>query len=388
MHNFNTLPITGRNVLVSSAYAAGTTVVDFTDPARPLEVGHHDPHGANTWSAYWYNGHIYTNDGGRGVDVMLLSDERARGREEAATFEPADAGLRCCGSRHPRARCDSPTYNTGRGGGGVSRLRKIPREGTCRSASPRSARRSFACAVLPSYVSAHPHELGEVYVPWADKLSERQWLMTEPSTALRRAARGRRPPAPSGLSLVGNADKDGTTNSDLAFWGNYAYAGNYGGFRILDVSSDQPDHGRRQGLQRPAERRLRARDGRQAVPVPVDRHGADGRGLHERERADRQRRPRRLRGRARVRRHRPGQPAVHRHDPDGVRLAHALDHPRRRAGLHLRRLVSARVRTSRRPARRRRTPTTGRARSRTRRSRSSRSPRRAGTSSSSSRSRR
>jgi hypothetical protein len=77
MHNFNTLPISGRNVLVSSAYAAGTTVVDFTDPSKPFEVGHHDPHGANTWSAYWYNGHIYTNDGGRGVDVMLLTD-RAR----------------------------------------------------------------------------------------------------------------------------------------------------------------------------------------------------------------------------------------------------------------------------------------------------------------------
>jgi hypothetical protein len=42
------------------------------------------------------------------------------------------------------------------------------------------------------------------------------------------------------MSLVGNADEDGTTNSDLAFWGNLAYAGNYGGFRILDVSSDQP----------------------------------------------------------------------------------------------------------------------------------------------------
>jgi hypothetical protein len=74
MHNFNTLPMLRRDVLVSSAYAAGTTVVDFTDPRNPVEVGHHDPQGANTWSAYWYNGHIYTNDGGRGVDVMGLWD--------------------------------------------------------------------------------------------------------------------------------------------------------------------------------------------------------------------------------------------------------------------------------------------------------------------------
>ena len=26
----------------------------------------------------------------------------------------------------------------------------------------------------------------------------------------------------------------------LAFWGDLAYAGNYGGFRILDISADQP----------------------------------------------------------------------------------------------------------------------------------------------------
>ncbi len=88
MHNFNTLPIAGRNVLVSSAYAAGTTVVDFTDPAHPFEVGHHDPHGANTWSAYWYNGHIYTNDGGRGVDVMLLADKARAGAQKLPHSNP------------------------------------------------------------------------------------------------------------------------------------------------------------------------------------------------------------------------------------------------------------------------------------------------------------
>ena len=43
-------------------------------------------------------------------------------------------------------------------------------------------------------------------------------------------------PGSSNMTLVGNADKDGTINSDLAFWGNLAYAGNYGGFRILDIS--------------------------------------------------------------------------------------------------------------------------------------------------------
>jgi hypothetical protein len=96
MHNFNTLPNLKRNVLVSSAYAAGTTVVDFTDPRNPREVGHHDPHGANTWSSYWYNGHIYTNDGGRGVDVMMLSDKVRAGTQKLPHSNPQtqDAVLR------------------------------------------------------------------------------------------------------------------------------------------------------------------------------------------------------------------------------------------------------------------------------------------------------
>ena len=98
----------------------------------------------------------------------------------------------------------------------------------------------LACAMLPSFVSAHPHEAGEVYVPWTDKLSEGQWLASGPSTAAAPTAAKPAAGGTGGLRLVGNSDKDGTTNSDLAFWGNYAYAGNYGGFRILDVSADTP----------------------------------------------------------------------------------------------------------------------------------------------------
>ena len=49
------------------------------------------------------------------------------------------------------------------------------------------------------------------------------------------------PPSVRGMPLVGNSDKDGVTNSDLAFYGNYAFSGNYDGFRIIDISSpEQP----------------------------------------------------------------------------------------------------------------------------------------------------
>jgi hypothetical protein len=88
MHNFNTLPTPKRDVLVSSAYAAGTTVVDFTDASNPTEVAHLDPHGANQWSAYWYNGLIYTNDGGRGVDLMKVDDSRTAGAKEFPYSNP------------------------------------------------------------------------------------------------------------------------------------------------------------------------------------------------------------------------------------------------------------------------------------------------------------
>ena len=90
-------------------------------------------------------------------------------------------------------------------------------------------------------VSAHPDEKGEVYVPWMDRVDSKRLMrgfMGEGSEFSTNAA-----PAPagsSGMTLVGNADKDGTVNSDLAFNGNLAYAGNYDGFRILDISQDQP----------------------------------------------------------------------------------------------------------------------------------------------------
>jgi hypothetical protein len=47
------------------------------------------------------------------------------------------------------------------------------------------------------------------------------------------------PPGSANFTFLGAADKDGTTNSDIAFYGKRAYVGNYDGFRIIDVS--KPD---------------------------------------------------------------------------------------------------------------------------------------------------
>ena len=92
----------------------------------------------------------------------------------------------------------------------------------------------FVLAVLPATVSAHPMEMGEVYVPWAYGPG------TDEAVKLTRGAMQQQDAQSSNLALVGNADKDGTTNSDLAFWGDLAYAGNYNGFRILNVRGNQP----------------------------------------------------------------------------------------------------------------------------------------------------
>lgn len=93
MHNFNFIPLRGRNVLVSSAYTGGTTVVDIDKllagaSESDAEVGYYKPSGANTWSSYWYNGHIYANDILRGVDVFLLSDQARAGARRLPYLNP------------------------------------------------------------------------------------------------------------------------------------------------------------------------------------------------------------------------------------------------------------------------------------------------------------
>ncbi len=93
MHNFNFIPLRDRNVLVSAAYAGGTTVVDVDKliggaSESASEVGYYQPHGGNAWSSYWYNGFIYANDILRGVDVYLLSDKARAGARKLPHLNP------------------------------------------------------------------------------------------------------------------------------------------------------------------------------------------------------------------------------------------------------------------------------------------------------------
>lgn len=94
MHNFNVIPTTKNYTLVAASNMGGTTVVDFTDPANATEIGYFDaqleagPLVSSPWSSYWYNGFIYANDRGRGVDVLLLSDRARAGARKFPYMNP------------------------------------------------------------------------------------------------------------------------------------------------------------------------------------------------------------------------------------------------------------------------------------------------------------
>ena len=97
-HNGSLVPVPGRDVMVQGWYQGGVDVIDFTDPDRPVEIAYFDrgpvdmapvdmPRAAadsagargpmratigGSWGAYWYNGHVYSSEMARGLDVLEL----------------------------------------------------------------------------------------------------------------------------------------------------------------------------------------------------------------------------------------------------------------------------------------------------------------------------
>ena len=79
-HNGSLIPIPGRDVMVQAWYQGGISVFDWTDAAHPKEIAFFDRGpmdstkfvDAGSWSAYWYNGHIYSSEIARGLDIYDL----------------------------------------------------------------------------------------------------------------------------------------------------------------------------------------------------------------------------------------------------------------------------------------------------------------------------
>ncbi|HEY0969652.1 MAG TPA: hypothetical protein VGE02_01610 [Gemmatimonadales bacterium] len=80
-HNGSLIPIPGRDVMAQGWYQGGVSVIDFTDPANPVEIAYFDRgpvdpdrlYIGGSWGAYWYNGNIYSSEILRGLDVLELT---------------------------------------------------------------------------------------------------------------------------------------------------------------------------------------------------------------------------------------------------------------------------------------------------------------------------
>jgi hypothetical protein len=80
-HNGSLIPIPDRDVMVQSWYQGGVSIFDWTNPDQPVEIAFFDrgpsdstrQGSGGTWSAYWYNGAIYSSEIARGFDTMEMT---------------------------------------------------------------------------------------------------------------------------------------------------------------------------------------------------------------------------------------------------------------------------------------------------------------------------
>ncbi|MFJ8531926.1 LVIVD repeat-containing protein [Streptomyces sp. NPDC093591] len=83
-HNGSLIPVKGKDIMVQAWYQGGVSVWDFTDSANPKEIAYFDRgplttdtiRSGGSWSAYYYNGYIYSNEMARGFDVLKIDDRR------------------------------------------------------------------------------------------------------------------------------------------------------------------------------------------------------------------------------------------------------------------------------------------------------------------------
>ncbi|WP_433239078.1 LVIVD repeat-containing protein [Streptosporangium sp. CA-135522] len=90
-HNGSLLPVPGRDIMVQAWYQGGVSIWDFTDADHPREIGFFERGPVEgvggSWSAYYYNGHIYSSDITRGLDVLRIDDPLTDAAEKVVLKE-------------------------------------------------------------------------------------------------------------------------------------------------------------------------------------------------------------------------------------------------------------------------------------------------------------
>jgi len=119
-------------------YGRGTRVVDFSDPAKPRQLGFFVPLGGNTWSAKPHRGFIFAGDIARGLDVL-------RYRGESCDAWPTTSG----NAEDQRAQTQRGGPGTGKPGNspsGAPGPRKV--SGPCRPFTTAQAREASRRLVI------------------------------------------------------------------------------------------------------------------------------------------------------------------------------------------------------------------------------------------------
>jgi hypothetical protein len=99
-HNGSIVPVPGRDVFVQAWYQGGLSLIDFTDSAKPVEIGYFDrgPIDAEQlvlggyWSVYFFGGRVYGTEIVRGLDVFELLPSAQMSANEIAAAGLADQG--------------------------------------------------------------------------------------------------------------------------------------------------------------------------------------------------------------------------------------------------------------------------------------------------------
>lgn len=94
-HNGSLIPVKGRDIMVQAWYQGGVSVWEFTDSSNPHEIAYWERGPLSkeqlilggSWSAYYYNGFIYSSDIRKGLDVIKITGHRGVSNANRVTMD-------------------------------------------------------------------------------------------------------------------------------------------------------------------------------------------------------------------------------------------------------------------------------------------------------------